>query len=295
MASALVQISGVPKDEDAACTCCSKGKSIYPNCVARPDIYGGACGNCIYNKNASKCSFRKNSGKLPNAARSSLADGFVGRPSEQYTVPPGESEPPEPDTLSSSPQRSMPRGESWSHGNDAEEGSATFMASPGSGRFRPLSVSTGRENATASPVAERMLPGSCILSSREAQKDEIDLGPVHAGASKILTCHQEDRVIVKSKIKGDTEWNSMRFPGCDTFVGFATSLVEARFEDEIPPESIATVRFKIEGSESSFTVRRDRLRGYHDFLMELKTCVERQESRDVVVTAFVVLGDQRRQ
>ncbi|KAK5716801.1 hypothetical protein LTR17_016326 [Elasticomyces elasticus] len=67
MEAALTQMSGDGLVGREACERCQTGCGPFTTCVVGRDLHKGACANCVYNSQASKCSFRE--------ARPSLGTG----------------------------------------------------------------------------------------------------------------------------------------------------------------------------------------------------------------------------
>ncbi|KAK3651298.1 Replication termination factor 2 [Elasticomyces elasticus] len=59
MEAALTQMSGTELAGNDACEQCQNGNGPFTTCVVGGDLHNGACANCVYNSEASKCSFRK--------------------------------------------------------------------------------------------------------------------------------------------------------------------------------------------------------------------------------------------
>lgn len=68
--SALLQVAGIPRNQDAQCSRCRDGKGKWDLCVVAPskEIARGACANCSYNGKNKECSFY-NQGKFTKRTR----------------------------------------------------------------------------------------------------------------------------------------------------------------------------------------------------------------------------------
>ena len=57
-AAALIQLKGEVREGDAACQPCKQGRGVFKQCIANPPLAQGVCGNCHYNGQSWRCTFK---------------------------------------------------------------------------------------------------------------------------------------------------------------------------------------------------------------------------------------------